>query len=203
MRSLTLLTLMIAFQVGCSGKSESTAVAKNNDAIKSKSGSTPPTKPAAPLPTRKEMAVAAIRRLGGVVLADENVPGHPIVEVTMFGNDVTDDTLVNFKELTQLRALDLICPKVSDSGLVHLKGLTELRKLSLNPSSVTDAGLVNLKELTNLVTLKLGSAKLTDAGMIHLKTLTKLEFLSLNNTRVTATGVKMLQAALPNCTIVR
>ena len=115
---------------------------------------------------------------------------------------MTDAGLANLEGLTSLRWLVLSKTRVTDAGLVHVRGLVHLEVLQLNDTPVTDAGLVHLEGLTMLEGLSLERTRVTDAGLVHFKGLTKLRSLELGGTTVTyAGGVKSLQKALPNCTI--
>ncbi len=97
----------------------------------------------------QEAAIAAIKKLGGIVVVDEKRPGKPVVEVGLFFSHVADADLVHLKKMSQLQRLDLP-DRIGDAGLVHLTGLTELQTLQLGSSEVTDAGLEHVKGLTNL-----------------------------------------------------
>lgn len=127
--------------------------------------------------TEEKRAITEIEKLGGFVEIDKKT-GKPI-QVVFHGT------------------------QISDAGLVHLKGLTNIQMLDLQDTKISDAGLVHLEGLTKLDWLWLSDTKVTDAGLVHLKALTKLRFLDLRATKVTAAGVKKLQAALPDCRIIR
>ena len=176
----------------------------------------------------QDPAVAVIKKLGGKVEVDEKKPGKPVVTVTLANReDITDETLVHLKSLTQLTHLWLGSTSVTDEGLVHLKdltklqylylggtkvngsgstsleGLSQLQELVLDSTPVTDAGLQELKRLTQLQTLRLRDTKITDIGLAQLKGLTRLQFLDLGKTAVTDAGVQNLQQALPMTKVVR
>ncbi len=91
----------------------------------------------------------------------------------------------------------------TDALLSHIARLTQLHYLRLNGEEITDAGMIHLAGLTQLHFLWLDYTKITDAGLAHLSRLTQLQELSLRGTKVTDEGVKKLQAALPNCRIIR
>ncbi len=169
-------------------------------------------------------AIAEIENSGGKVVADEEHPGQVSVWLQgskvsdaglahlkdlrqvrflfLDGTNVTDAGLANLEGLTSLRWLALSKTRVTDAGLVHLRGLVHLEVLQLNDTTVTDAGSVYLEGLIMLEGLSLQRTRLTDAGLVHFKGLTKLRSLELGGTKVTyAGGVKGLQKALPNCTI--
>jgi hypothetical protein len=68
-------------------------------------------------------------------------------ETEIFGNDVTDDDLVQLKRIPGLKELTLgQSLGVTDAGLVHLTGLTGLESISLRETQVTDAGISELQK---------------------------------------------------------
>ena len=189
------LTLVVGFGVfvafgGCSSNSrpeQSNAIAAQSEQPKASSET-------------DAKAIAEIENSGGTVVADKEHPGQ--VWVLFQGSKVTDAGLVHLKDLRQVRMLVLDSANVTDAGLANLEGLTTLHSLSLNKTQVTDVGLVHLKGLVHLEDLQLASTPVTDAGLVHLKGLTKLRGLNLGGTKVTYVGgVKDLQKALSNCTI--
>ena len=207
------LLLVVAF-AGCSSNSrpEPSATTAQSE------------QPKASTETDHAKAIAEIENCGGQVVTDKEHPGQVWVwfdgsKVTDAGlvhlndlrqirmlvldsTDVTDAGLVNLEGLTTLYWLALNKTRVTDAGLVHLKGLVHLEELQLAHTTVTDAGLVHLEGLTMLQGLDLHQTQVTDAGLVHLKGLTKLRSLDLGGTKVTYVGgVKGLQKALSNCTI--
>ena len=149
-----------------------------------------------------------------------------ITAIRLASNDqIKDDDLARFAELTKLNNLFLAETPIGDAGLKHLAGLKSLESLYLPHTKVGDAGLAHLKGLTGLVNLYLDETKITDAGLEHLTGMTGLRVLYLRHTqitdaglkylkaipnlcwvdlwgsKVTDAGVKKLQAALPRCTI--
>jgi hypothetical protein len=134
------------------------------------------------------------------------------------------------RELADLEELAIVGPDVTDAGLKNLGQVTQIRKLNLAgtrfmnpggsncPRQITDAGLEHVNGLTQLKTLELGN-QITDAGLERLTGLHQLRELYLVssmlrgcpdyvtrdyvNPHVTDDGVKKLQQALPNCTVIR
>ncbi len=139
-------------------------------------------------------AIAAIKKLGGMVTRDEKSLDRPVIAVHLLNTKVTDAGLGNLERLTELRELCFVNTNVTDAGLEHLKGLTNLQTLQLSGTEVTDAGLEHLKGLTKLRELDLWyTTRLTDAGLEHLKGLTKLQGLGLAGTQVTDAGLEHLK----------
>ena len=67
----------------------------------------------------------------------------------------------------------------------------------------TDTRIEHLATLSKLKVAALSGTGVTDAGLEQLKRLRQLQRLYLCKTKVTNEGVKMLQQALPDCTIER
>src|SRR5262249_1749738 len=113
---------------------------------------------------------------------DQNLPGNPVVGVTML-YELDDDQVKTLARLLtgfpHLKSLTFKSPAISDVGASALKGLKQLRKLSLE------------------------QATLTDAGLAQVQALTELEELNVKGTKVTDTGVAELQKALPNVKVHR
>jgi hypothetical protein len=123
-----------------------------------------------PMAVAQDQAVAAIRRMRGKVVVDENRKGRPVVAVSLRGTNVDDVGLGLVAGFSQLEELDLLCQqRITDTGLVHLRGLTRLKKLILTSSHITDRGLEHLKGLKNLQTLHLYSSKVTAKGIFNLQ----------------------------------
>ena len=93
----------------------------------------------------EKKAIAAIKKLGGIVTFDEKEPGKPVICVNLFDKNVTDVGLVHLKGFTNLQTLEFPFNNVTDVGLVHLKGMTKLQKLNLENTKVTDAGVKKLQ----------------------------------------------------------
>jgi hypothetical protein len=154
---------------------------------------------------RQREAVAAIEKLGGIVLwsGDPSGPAwvrgllgddfYRSVLVVLARSDVTDAGLENLKGLNNLKMLDIHNTQVTDAGLQHLKGLNQLQLLGLSGTKVTDAGLEYLTGLTQLQSLGLSGTKVTDAGLENLKGLTQLQELDLSYVQVTDAGLEHLK----------
>jgi Leucine rich repeat len=124
-------------------------------------------------------------------------------DLTLFGTNVTDDSLTHPKELSNLKLLSLVGTEISDAGLALLNGLSKLETLFVSYTAISDAGLVSLAGLTKLTRLYLANTDVTDTGLRSLKALANLTRLDLIGTHVTDAGVKDLQHALLSLTIER
>ena len=152
---------------------------------------------------RKQMAVSAIERLGGLAQTSPGGPnwlqhwvGYPwtrplddVREVVLQHSKATDLDLVHFNELTSLQGLNLTGTQVGDAGLAHLQELPNLKELKLMSTQVTDRGLAHLGEMEPLEVVDLRFTQISDAGLPHISRLTKLRYLDLRYTRVTNAGL--------------
>jgi hypothetical protein len=124
-----------------------------------------------PDPAIAEGAESAVRRLGGVVVRNEDAPGRPVIRVDMGravnrrAGEVTDQDLGFLDGAETLEAVGLAGTGVTDAGLSHLRGLKHLRWLILEDTAVTDAGLAQLHELANLEIVYLHGTAVTEVGM--------------------------------------
>ncbi len=185
---------------------------------------------------QQRMTAKAFQRLGCEVLLDrgslaavlgipESLAGFPDWVVAR-NVPLTDSDLRHFRELPEIRGIQLNDTDITDAGLRYLSDSTNLITLHLSNTHITDAGLKHLKRLTNLRHLMLDGTLVTDAGMEHLLVLTKLRSLVLCHTgvsdtgierlkglsdlemvvvgdSVTQAGIEKLEQALPNCRVTR
>jgi hypothetical protein len=154
-------------------------------------------------PAEQENAIKAIQKVATKVVRDEKLPGKPVIELLLQGQDVTDATLVHVKHLPDLKLLDLTLAKITDDGLQNLKGLSKLEVLVLTFTPVTDKGLVHLKNLTKLRRLSLFVTKVTGKGLVHLKDLTQLRELYLDREHDMEKEIVELCEALPRLKVDR
>ena len=69
-----------------------------------------------------------------------------MVEVSLGGGEITDNSIGFLKRLTRLEYLDISSVKVTDSGLNQLKGLTNLQSLWLEDCKVSGKGVKKLEQ---------------------------------------------------------
>ena len=161
---------------------------------------------------RQRESMAYIEHLGGEYKTEPGGPGwlhqlfgddkfQNIIEISLDGQNVSDEDLAHLEGLTHLQSLRLGGAQVSDAGLARLREFTILRMLDLEGTLVSDAGLAHLEGLVNLQTLVLSATPVGDAGLVHLKGLKNLQELWLGGAQVSDAGAKQLQKALPNCRI--
>jgi uncharacterized protein len=147
----------------------------------------------------EQRAAIAIEKLGGYAWhnfdrrTSDDAPGPRWLRF-LFG----DDFFVHVVGVGLNDRADL-----TDDDLVVLDSLPYVEQLFLSETSVGDAGLSHLTCMSGLTYLDLNETRVSDAGVAILKRLRRLERLELAETLVTAGGVSDLQAALPNCEIIR
>ena len=152
-------------------------------------------------PTNPE-AVAAIKALGGNVMAIAQ--NDPRLDVTLHlaDKDVTDAALPQVAKLTNVVWLNLARTKITDAGLAAIRDMKTVERLHLEKTAIGDAGLEHLKGLENLVYLNLYGTPVTDAGLVHLHGLKKLKRLFVFESKVTPEGVAALQVAMPELQVI-
>ncbi len=143
--------------------------------------------------------LAAIKAHGGEVVRDKSLPGSPVVQVSLSGdNSLTDAELEGLGQLTELRELNLGGNgRLGHAWCKELRSLHRLRSLQLNYTPITDAGLAELAGLTELESLGLAGTSLRGPGLRHLKALEKVHSLRLENNPLDDAGLNELPV-LPN-----
>jgi hypothetical protein len=158
------------------------------------------------------MAIAEIKKIGGIIEVDASRPGRPVIEVMyLVGSGpksgaepggFTDAEMKCLRWFPELCSLEIHESAVSDAGFEHLGGLRNLQFLTvtrtnhylpLTRTNVSDAGLAHLRGLTNLRWLVLSGANVSDEGLKHLQGLPNLELLILDHTKVTGVGLKYVK----------
>ena len=136
---------------------------------------------------RQRAAVAAIRRLGGRVLYDDQFDAMAEPSSHWLRRWLGDDAVREVASVS-LRGAWLPGPLGFDDG----DG-----QPSTNFNAASDDDLICLRPLAHLKHLDLRRTRVTDAGLRHLAGLGELEDLRLSNTAVTDRGLTYL-AALPS-----
>src|SRR5262245_24633536 len=124
-----------------------------------------------------------------------------VVKVELTVKSARDPVLGHLAALKNVKVLWLGNSQISDEGLVNVRELYRLEQLWLGNTRVTDAGLVNLQRLSKLREVSLANTRVSDAGLVHLHGLTGLRQLSVRNTQVTPTGTAELRRLLPDLRI--
>jgi len=152
-----------------------------------------PTSPGPPQADRsqeaRERSIAAIEKLGGEVIRDEEMPGV-IDEVDLGGPNIADAALTHLTALSDLRSLDLSKSRISDAGLANLQELKRLRRLDLSNTPINGAGFKYLKALQELDSLELWNCPITNASLADLKGVGKLSYLGLSGTSIDDKGLE-------------
>jgi hypothetical protein len=102
----------------------------------------------------------------GLKVLNDSLPG--LRSLGAAGANITDAGLAHLK-LTALESLDANeNPGITDAGLIHFKDLPNLKRLNLGETAITDVGLDTLAML-KLTEVWLGNTKVTDAGVSKLE----------------------------------
>jgi hypothetical protein len=175
---------------------------------------------------QRDEAMKALAALGATIEPDSPSGDHPVDQIDLSGDKVTDDTLTYVARFPRLKKLSLKntavtsagltklaglvslerldlsgSAKVSDDGIAHTAHLAGITELGLSNTSVTDAGMASDGRLTGLKTLELGYTAVGDAGLAHLKGMIVLNVLRVEGTSVTDAGLGQLKG-LPALTMV-
>jgi len=116
---------------------------------------------------------------------------------------ITDAGMVYLTNMTKLENLVLSATNVSDKGIAYINDKPALKLLNLTRTKITDAGLMELKNLTQLQKLFISYTNISDASVPVLKSLTKLDTLYMQGTKISDNSLQEIKTALPNCRIVR
>ncbi|MBC8354382.1 MAG: PQQ-binding-like beta-propeller repeat protein [Planctomycetes bacterium] len=148
----------------------------------------------------KRITPVGLAKLSGLVALES---------LSLYGNQVDDNSLSKLAKLSNLRELDLSLTAISDAGLANLVSLEKLERLELLYSEgfagpkISDTGLQHLTGHRKLQSLNLVGAKITDEGLQQLSQLNELQTLRLANIRLSGAAVEQLQSKLPQCQIIR
>ena len=120
-----------------------------------------------------------VKRLGGMIIRDDEADGKPIVSVDLRNSKATDAELGHLRLSTKLRVLNLDgCQEITDAVLPYFANLTDLEDLNLRGTKVKGDGFIYLKGLTKLTKITLPSATvLTGKQLAPLAALSNLEIL--------------------------
>jgi hypothetical protein len=119
----------------------------------------------------------------------------------VYGQNVTDETLDNLSDLSNLEELRLSGGLISDHGLKNLGKFPNLHRLMMDNTQITDSGLSYVKNLKHLEELSLRYNIISDAAIPDLSKLSNLKLLDVERTAITVSGWAELKKALPNCKV--
>ena len=145
--------------------------------------------------------------LSGARISDEGLVNlrdlTKMKTLDLWGNDaITDKGLRHLASMRRLEQLWLGATEIRGTGLAHLRGMTSLRILHLSHTHVDDAAISRLQNCKNLETLTLFNTEVTDQCIEQLTQFPNLDYVILGNTKVTDAGLQRLRDALPHCTII-
>ena len=116
-----------------------------------------------------------------------------VIQVTVDGPQVTDDTLALIAKLPYVKYVSLnSATGITDIGLAHLARMHNLEGVTLFSNRITDTGVVHLTGLTQLKILWAGGW-ITDSSLEHISKLEGLERLKIDGaTRITDRGLAQI-----------
>jgi len=117
----------------------------------------------------QEQALAAIRKVGGIITWENADPAKSVIGIR-FGchSKLTDAELAYFKNFPDLQELAIVGKNVTDKGMEPLQDLSKLTSVIVNYTSVTDKGLDHLKGLTRLKKVYVRYSNCTEDGIKNL-----------------------------------
>lgn len=118
----------------------------------------------------------------------------PDTYVIHLGGNISDGSLVYFKELINLEVLTFDDTKITGEGVKYLTKLTKLERFIANNTPFTDAGLKYLSEikLEKHIEVQFHNTKITDEGLKYLSSIKLNGELYLAKTKITDEGLKYL-----------
>lgn len=160
-------------------------------------------------------AVAALGRMGGVVLYDFEFRGvespkgpgrrpgrlgrwlgvdfaHDVTKVTFFGRPIPPEADPLLRRLPRLEALARRNSPLAEGELGRICGIATIRELDLSFTDLGDEGIGQLARLEGLRRLRLGGTRITDGGVAALAACRRLEDLDLFGARLTREGIGRL-----------
>mmetsp|Transcript_58105 Transcript_58105/g.142033 ORF Transcript_58105/g.142033 Transcript_58105/m.142033 type:complete len:763 (-) Transcript_58105:98-2386(-) len=115
--------------------------------------------------------------------------------LSLFYCNVSNSSLRNLSQLSDLEALNLDSRDIGDNGVWHLRGLQKLKSLDIFSGRVTDRGCSSIAQIKSLESLELCGGGIDDVGVTILATLENLTSLNLSqNERITNRGAAALAA---------
>ena len=114
----------------------------------------------------------------------QQLPQVKLVELTLGGTKITDESLKHFSNSSDLNTLNVGKTAVSDRGLQYVSQFKKLERLYLHETQITDEGMQQIQGLKNLKSLMLNETEITDSGLTALRNLDQLEELFLNETKI-------------------
>ncbi len=113
-----------------------------------------------------------------------DVNGRKVVELK-FGPDTTDQSLQDFRSLSDVHTISLAYTQVSDEGLKFLSRFPRLLSLDLSHTKISDAGLIELQRLRPLSHLSLAYTQVTLPRLANAKSLMDCSSLNLSGLHIT------------------
>ena len=117
-----------------------------------------------------------------------------VVQVSVDGAQVTNDTLRHLSSLPHLQVLGVKSDRITDDGVALIARSNELMSLSLRSASVTKTSIDHLKKLPTLVFLRCSGSQVDDSWLRHISELGSLESRSLNDAQITDEGLAALMS---------
>ncbi len=126
-----------------------------------------------------------------------------VTRLSLSGTQVTDDGLKHLPWIVPLDKLRVTNSQVTGARLGRMGYAFSPRTLNLNGTQVTDAAISTLKQMPALQVLDIANTQVTAAGLTQLQEFKNLRSLSVSTNLMTEAAIEQLEAALPECRIMR
>jgi Leucine-rich repeat (LRR) protein len=122
-----------------------------------------------------------------------------IVEADLYGCDVGDLMLSELLRLRTIRRIDLRYTNVSGKAIKCPN--SPIEELELEGTQASDELIASLQTCANLRNLNLSGCPVTNRSIAVLSKMKNLSWVDLSGTDISHDDVRMLQTALPNCSV--
>lgn len=121
-----------------------------------------------------------------------DVNGRKVVDLK-FGPDTTDQSLQNFRSLSDVHTISLAHTQITDAGLKFLSKFPRLLSLDLSHTKISDAGVIELQRLRPLSHLSLAYTQVTLPRLTNAKSLMDCASLDLSGLHITDEQLPLIQ----------
>jgi hypothetical protein len=121
------------------------------------------------------MAEEQLAKLQATVVRNTRVPGHPVVEIKIFSQDIAAADLKELLAFKEVKRLEFNTAKIDTAGLGALAALPVEAIFLPSNTMFDDAGLKELVKFNDLKSLSVPQGKFTDDAVKGLAALVNLE----------------------------
>jgi Leucine-rich repeat (LRR) protein len=124
-----------------------------------------------------------------------------VEELYLFNTGLSDEDLIYFRNLSNLKEIDLRKNAITGKGLAHIQG-AHMQKLWIGFNPLTDDAVEHIQKMENLTDLALNDSNITDAAMAPLGAMKNLNTVNTTRTQTTTEGEEaFLRQKAPGTTV--